>query len=131
MRHLSEWFSTLSRLSSGITSPILPQWASTTSGRSGPPQAPKIEGFPEGYPQYSALIASHEDFFIFRNFRRTRARILLAKQDRLSLLEKQLDHIDEHESLPLFLGKIRGDQNIARTNLLAEIGSCMDDYGML
>lgn len=108
---------------------ILPMWRSTGSRRRHCSPAPKVEDYQEGYPQFSALIATHEDFFICRNFRRTRARILLAKQDRLSSLEKQLDCIDEHESLPLFLGKMRGDRNSARTSLLAEIESSMDDYG--
>ncbi|KAK3374337.1 hypothetical protein B0T24DRAFT_626199, partial [Lasiosphaeria ovina] len=33
----------------------------------------QIEDYPSGYPQYSALVSSHDPFFAFRSFRRLRA----------------------------------------------------------
>ena len=56
--------------------------------------------------------------------------MLLQKQDRLSILEKQLDQIDQDETCLLLLGKSRCDNNPARASVLAEIESCLADYGM-
>ncbi|KAI0894895.1 CHAT domain-containing protein [Annulohypoxylon nitens] len=88
----------------------------------------KIEDYRSGYPQFSALIAAYNGFFICRRFCRLRARVLLLKQDRLTLLEQQLDQVDQDETMPLFLGKMRGDRNQQRTKLMAEIEACLSDY---
>jgi hypothetical protein len=45
------------------------------------------------------------------------------------MLEQQLDQIDQDETSPLFLGKSRCDNNLARTSLLSNIESCLADYG--
>jgi hypothetical protein len=72
----------------------------------------------------------HDGFFLCRRFSNLRARVLLQKQDRLSILEKQLEQIDQEETCPLYLGMSRCDNNPARTSCLAEIESCLTDYGM-
>jgi hypothetical protein len=51
------------------------------------------------------------------------------KQDKLSLLEQQLDEIDEDEKCALFLGKSRCDSNVDRAAVLAEIEDGLADYG--
>jgi hypothetical protein len=53
------------------------------------------------------------------------------KQDKLSLLEQQLDDIDENEKCALFLGKSRCDSNADRAAVLAEIEDMLGDYGTL
>jgi hypothetical protein len=45
------------------------------------------------------------------------------------MLEERLDQLDQEERSPLFLGKSRIDRNADRTSLLAEIDSCLADYG--
>ncbi|KAH8897682.1 hypothetical protein GQ53DRAFT_637562, partial [Thozetella sp. PMI_491] len=87
-----------------------------------------IDGFRSGYPQFSALTSAYDGFFVCRRFARLRARVLLAKQDRLSQLEHELDQVDQEESRPLFLGKMRGDLNTKRTELLGRIEDCLDNY---
>ncbi|KAM3081858.1 hypothetical protein ACMFMG_004328 [Clarireedia jacksonii] len=90
----------------------------------------QIEDYRLGYPQYSALISGHDSFFICRRFSRLHARLLLLKQDNLSLLEQRLDEIDQNEPCPLFLGQCRSDKNLARKTILSEIDSCLTDYNL-
>ncbi|KAF2626793.1 hypothetical protein BU25DRAFT_72116 [Macroventuria anomochaeta] len=89
----------------------------------------KIEKYQPGYPRFAALISSHAPFFLCRRFSRLRARVLLKKQDRLSMLEERLDEIDDKETSLLFLGKSRIDKNAARLSLLEDIESALADYG--
>jgi len=88
-----------------------------------------VEDFPAGYPRFSALIASHDSFHLCRRFSNLRARLLLLKQDRLSLLEKRLEKIDREEVELLLLGSSRDDTNIERISVLAEIDEALADYG--
>ncbi|KAF5639372.1 hypothetical protein F52700_4224 [Fusarium sp. NRRL 52700] len=106
--------------------PILP--LSATPAQSVKPQPGKIEDFRPGYPRFTALIASHSPFFIFRRFNRLRARLLLLKQDQLSILESELDEIDQQEKAPIFLGKSRIDRNAERLSVLSRIESALVDY---
>ncbi|EMT67868.1 hypothetical protein FOC4_g10000677, partial [Fusarium odoratissimum] len=87
-----------------------------------------VEDFRPGYPRFTALIASHSPFFIFRRFNRLRARLLLLKQDQLSILESELDQIDQQEKAPIFLGKSRIDRNTERLSVLSRIESALVDY---
>ncbi|KAM5379416.1 hypothetical protein ACJZ2D_004114 [Fusarium nematophilum] len=91
----------------------------------------QIEDYPSGYPQYSALISSYDPFFAFRSFRQLRARLLLLKQDELSVLEAQLNQMDREETSPFFRGTFRGDRNTTRAEVLAQIHSNLKDYGKL
>ncbi|KAK4233730.1 caspase domain-containing protein [Achaetomium macrosporum] len=87
-----------------------------------------IEDYPNGYPRYSALIASHDTFQICRRFTRLRTRLLLVKQDKLSVLEKQLDKLDRDEDVLLRLGSSREDDNPQRQSVLAQIDNALADY---
>ncbi|KAI2632250.1 hypothetical protein GGR54DRAFT_26548 [Hypoxylon sp. NC1633] len=109
---------------------ILPRWNVVPSPNLPTPLTTTrpIEDYRAGYPQLSALVSSYDGFFVCRSFRRVRARLLLQKQDRLSILEQKLDQIDQDETSPLFLGKLRVDRNQARASLLAEIDERLIDY---
>ena len=89
-----------------------------------------VEDFRPGYPQFSALIASHPSFHVCRRFLRIRARLLLLKQDELSLLESQLDNIDNEETRELFLGNRRRDANAERIDILEKIKVALASYGV-
>ena len=88
-----------------------------------------VEQYGAGYPRFTALLAAHEPWLIVRRFDRLRTRLLLLKQDRLSLLEQQLDQIDQQETAPLFLGQSRCDGNPDRLSTLSQIDLSMADYG--
>ena len=88
-----------------------------------------VEDHPNGYPRYSALVASHDSFFLCRRFSTLRARLLLLKQDKLSILEQKLEAIDRNERNPLRLGSSRVDDNAERAAILSEIDSALADYG--
>ncbi|KAK0717750.1 caspase domain-containing protein [Lasiosphaeria miniovina] len=90
-----------------------------------------IEDYPLGYPRFSALIASHDSFHLCRRFSNLRARLLLLKQDRLSLLEKRLEKIDREEVELLSLGSSRDDTNSERISILVEIDAALADYDAL
>jgi hypothetical protein len=51
-----------------------------------------------GYRGFSSFIASDDDFFILRRFRTLHARVLLALQNHLTVLESNLTAIDEEAS---------------------------------
>ena len=59
-----------------------------------------------------------------------RARLLLVKQDRISLLENRLEGIDREEVSPLFLGSRRHDRNTERETVLSEINDALAEYGI-
>jgi hypothetical protein len=91
-----------------------------------------VEDYPNGYPQYSALIASHDSFYICRRFSTLRARLLLLKQDKISVLERKLEAIDRKDAKDndlLRLGSIRCDDNEERLSLLSQIDDALSDYG--
>ncbi len=90
-----------------------------------------VESYPAGYPQYSALVSSYDFFFVFRSFRQLRARLLLAKQDELQVLEAQLEQLDRNEASPFFLGTCREDSNAGRAALLSQVHLKLTEYGTL
>lgn len=89
-----------------------------------------VEDYPQGYPRFSALIASSDHFHLCRRFSNLRSRLLLQKQDKLSLLESQLEKIDRDEEATLFLGSRRRDRNQERLSLLVQIDEALADYGI-
>ena len=91
---------------------------------------PAVEDYRTGYPRFSALVAAHSSFQICRRFSNLRTRLLLLKQDKLSILEQQLEKIDRNEHSPLFLGSSRDDRNEERSSKLSEIDKALADYGM-
>lgn len=52
------------------------------------------------------------------------------KQDKLSLLEQELDQVDKDETRQLFLGSCRRDQNAHRKHVMHELDKALADYGM-
>ena len=88
-----------------------------------------VEDFPEGYPRYCALIEAYPGFHIFRRFSKLRARLILRKQDRLSMLEERLEELDHAEEVSLFLTNNKFDENNQRQSLLDEIEKVLQKYG--
>ncbi|KAI0133390.1 hypothetical protein F4776DRAFT_133889 [Hypoxylon sp. NC0597] len=103
---------------------LLPTRATSASSNS----KIKLDDFKPGYPRFTALLSAYEPYFIFRRFDRLRARIILRKQDKLSILEQRLNELDQQETSLLFLGKSRCDNNPDRLGLLSEIENCLGDY---
>ena len=56
-------------------------------------------------------------------------RLLLIKQDEISILEKQLDRTDVKESKELFLGNCRRDGNSERKQIVRRLETCLAEYG--
>ncbi|KAL2118445.1 hypothetical protein VTJ04DRAFT_8105 [Mycothermus thermophilus] len=92
------------------------------------PGIKKIEDYPRGYPRFTALSEAHDGYLVFRRFTRLRARLLLSKQDQLTLLENQLDKVDREEESPMFLGSSRLDRNAQRKEILSQIESKLQEY---
>ncbi|KAI1404498.1 hypothetical protein F4819DRAFT_447791, partial [Hypoxylon fuscum] len=91
----------------------------------------KIEDYPQGYPRFAAFISAHSSFHVFRRFMALRVRLLLYKQDELSVLEKQLERLDGDEPKVLYLGSIRRDRNEARKELMTRLESKLEEYDSL
>ncbi|PYH47505.1 uncharacterized protein BP01DRAFT_217289 [Aspergillus saccharolyticus JOP 1030-1] len=91
----------------------------------------QIEDFQPGYPQLSTLVGAHDTFQIYRRFANLRSRLLLYKQDSLSVLEKRLNEVDDNEASPLFLGSRRRDRNETRQQVLARIDTELAEYDNL
>ncbi|KAF2176027.1 hypothetical protein K469DRAFT_743122 [Zopfia rhizophila CBS 207.26] len=87
-----------------------------------------VEDYRPGYPRFSALVAAHNSFLICRRFSNLRTRLLLLKQDKLSMLEQQLEDIDANERAPLFLGSSRDDRNEERSSTISDIDNALADY---
>lgn len=88
-----------------------------------------VEDYPKGYPRFSAFVAAHESFQIFRRFSHVRMRLLLLTQDRISQLEHELDNLDNNEQRPLFLGSSRRDKNVERQATILELREALKSYG--
>jgi hypothetical protein len=58
-------------------------------------------------------------------------RLLLLKQDEISILEESLDRIDKNEDCELFLGCSRRDRNEERRDVLQQLKVAMAEYGMI
>ncbi len=56
-------------------------------------------------------------------------RLLLLKQDEVSILEESLDKLDRSEDRELFLGCSRRDGNAARQRTLRELKKSLAEYG--
>lgn len=91
----------------------------------------QIEDYQPGYPQFSALVGAHDTFQIYCRFSNLRSRLLLYKQDSLSVLEKRLNDIDNNERSPLFLGSRRRDKNEERKDIMGKIDVELAEYGKM
>lgn len=56
---------------------------------------PRIAWKIEGYPQFSKLMASDDDLFVFRRFATINARVILWMQHQIAEMEVQLEKMDE------------------------------------
>ena len=88
-----------------------------------------VEAFRPGYPRFSALISTHPAFQLCRRFTRTRMRLLLLKQDEITLLEDELDRIDCNENKELFLVSSRRDRNPERKHTVESLEAKLAEYG--
>ncbi|KAJ0414327.1 hypothetical protein BJY00DRAFT_318893 [Aspergillus carlsbadensis] len=91
-------------------------------------QCKQIESYPLGYPRFAALVGADSAFHVARRFSILRARLLHLKQDRISVLEKKLETIDQEENAVFFLGASRRDKNVERQAIIADIDSALADY---
>lgn len=89
----------------------------------------EIEDYRAGYPQYTALMSSHPAFQNVRRFTRIRMRLLLLKQDEITMLEESLDKIDSQEASQLFLGSARRDTNASRQDIIQKLTVALAEYG--
>ena len=64
-----------------------------------------------------------------RRFLQARVRLLLLKQDRISIVEDRLKAVDDAESKALYLGSSRADANTERQELLSDLDRHLADYG--
>ena len=64
-----------------------------------------------------------------RRFSVVRARLLLFKQQRVVVLEKQLEELDRQESRPLYLGSFQEDASAPRLQVLRDLDKALADYG--
>jgi hypothetical protein len=94
------------------------------------PDQPTVEDFRQGYPRFCALIAAHPALNVFCRFSKLRTRIILRKQDTLSVLEQQLETLDRQETTALFLASNRLDGNAERQTVLDDIEKALQDYGL-
>lgn len=92
-------------------------------------RAGPVEDYRPGYPRFTALLAAYDPYIICRRFTKLRARLLLLKQDRLTVLEERLEEVDRKETRPMFLGVSRCDANAERASVLSEVESQLADYG--
>ncbi|KAK3983803.1 hypothetical protein QBC44DRAFT_338052 [Cladorrhinum sp. PSN332] len=106
----------------------LPVWERSGSAAIDGPSTRRIKDYRSGYPRFTALISAHNPYLLCRRFDKVRARLLLLKQDKLSILEERLEQVDREETSLLFLGKSRCDRNVERLALLSEIESGLADY---
>lgn len=56
-----------------------------------------VDAHPRGYPQLAAFVNSDENFLITRKYGYLRSRLLLYRQDELSVLEKDLIALDDDD----------------------------------
>jgi hypothetical protein len=56
---------------------------------------PRIAWKHEGYPQFSKLMASDDDLFVFRRFATVNARVILWMQHQIAEMEVRLEKMDE------------------------------------
>lgn len=82
-----------------------------------------------GYPKVAAFVDSDRDFAIFRSFGELYTRLLLHKQDELSVLQKELETLDSNEASAFFLCSRQADRNQDRILLFCRIETKLNEYG--
>src|SRR4051812_48737888 len=84
-----------------------------------------------GYRGYADFIASENDFYIVRRFAALNTRAALALQDKVSVLEEQLEDLDRsfgrRDAVDIHNGSFRDDQE-GRSVLMGEIIEALTKY---
>jgi hypothetical protein len=88
-----------------------------------------VERYWAGYPRYAALLSAHPALHNFRRFTRVCMRLLLLKQDEISVLEERLDRIDDEEGREFRWGCSRYDDNDERLRVVERLQSSLAEYG--
>ncbi|EXA44297.1 hypothetical protein FOVG_05769 [Fusarium oxysporum f. sp. pisi HDV247] len=101
------------------------------SGVSSDTERITVEDRRKGYPRFSALMAGHSSFQIYRRFSDLRTRLLLLTQDEIVELEEQLNQIDQAEKSALFLASRREDRNSDRSVITTKLRSALSAYDEL
>lgn len=98
---------------------------------------PTVDDHPKGYPQLAAFVNSDDNFLIARKYGYLRSRVLLYRQDELSVLEKDLIALDtdDDENRPLALQSRKHDEQTdkdpvySRKVLIQKIDDKLKEYG--
>jgi hypothetical protein len=84
-----------------------------------------------GYRGYSSFLSTENDFLIFRRFGAASTRVALRLQDRVAILEDQLEVLDKKynskEAEDVHNGSIRQDEE-DRANLLGDLSASLMEY---
>lgn len=96
-----------------------------------------VDDYPKGYPQLAAFINSADNFMITRKFGFLRSRVLLYRQDELSVLERDLTSLDDddQEKRELALASRKHDEatdndpKYSRKVLIKQIDEKLKEYG--
>ena len=95
-----------------------------------------VDDHPKGYPQLAAFLNSDENFLIARKYGYLRSRVLLYRQDELSVLERDLIALDadDYENRPLALESRKHDEQTDKTVysrkvLIQKIDDKLKEYG--
>lgn len=130
LRSYQRWWSRQPKDALGIIGKIGKGKAQSLSEPQGEEKAsPLIEDYPSGYPRFAAFVGAHGSFQVCRRFSNLRARLLLLKQDELSVLEMDLEELDREEPNLLYLGSRRDDKNKERQSILSKIDHTLAEYG--
>ena len=85
-----------------------------------------------GYRGFSAFIASDNDFLLFRRFDAINARLLLYLQDKIAVLEEELEDLENtnsrEEAGDIHNGSFRREALPERTALLEELDVLVGRY---
>ncbi|KAL8791924.1 MAG: hypothetical protein Q9195_005500 [Heterodermia aff. obscurata] len=95
-----------------------------------------VDDHPKGYPQLAAFVNSDENFLIARKYGYLRSRVLLYRQDELSVLERDLIALDadDEENRPVALTSRKNDEQTdkdpvySRKVLIQKIDDKLKEY---
>ena len=96
-----------------------------------------VDDHPKGYPQLAAFVNSDENFLIARKYGFLRSRVLLYRQDELSVLERDLIKVDadDEEKREFALHSRKRDEETdkdpvySRKILIQKIDDKLEEYG--
>lgn len=96
-----------------------------------------VDDHPRGYPQLAAFVNSDDNFLIARKYGFLRSRVLLYRQDELSVLEKDLIALDDDdkEKREIALTSRKHDEQtdkdpiFSRKVLIQKIDDKLKEYG--